>query len=210
MKKTIFFLFSVTTFASASVVTVSNIADEMTSAVLLDNTATPILSGDAFIHIGFFGDVASEGADPTNFVSTFTTFTSGAISNSLAGGFLEQNFDGPTLNQTSPFVGEGVSVIVTDAADLASSTAFAAFSTGSTFAADVQSINNATPTAGLLTANAVFGVTESGSFEREVPSPFGTQIQTFESGVALTAVPEPSAALLAGLALVGGLVRRRR
>ena len=60
MKKTIFFLFSVTTFASASVVTVSNIADEMTSAVLLDNTATPILSGDAFIHIGFFGDVASD------------------------------------------------------------------------------------------------------------------------------------------------------
>jgi len=208
MKKTITMLAFATGLASASIVDVSNVGNPDVSVAILDNTGAPLAAGGIFVTVGFF-DSAESASDPTNFATTFTPFLSQDFAIDASDGFVTASFDGPTIDNDSVFLGEFVGVIFSDNQDLSLAGQAASFITTADFRADGLN-DQQTPTAILTVDSVQFGTVETGSFIRTTTSIFGTQEVEFTNGVRLTAVPEPSASLLAGLALVGGLVRRRR
>lgn len=120
------------------------------------------------------------------------TFTGLFTANDMLSGTYPLNFSG-----TSAYI------LVGNAAVLANSTAIAVYSTGSSFTA-VDGAGNAN--VGLNATNAanwVYGITRSVTTQPTVTS------GAYTTGVQLTSIPEPSAALLGALGALG-LLRRRR
>ena len=211
MKKTLFILAASMVVVNAqSIVNVTNTAFNNELAIL-DNAGQIVTSGVS-IAVGTF-DTPADAANPATFGETFTSFGQAAFVpfpavGQPAAGFFDVAVAGFSLTSAgdgSDFIQENISVIIFEGDSLSDSQAFASFNTDGIFLAD--SVTNDASSASVTPGNLQFGQLATGTFV--IDNGFLGQT-TVTNAVQLTFVPEPSAALLAGLALVGGLVRRRR
>lgn len=210
MKKTVIAsLATVGLFSGASAYTVSflnvNSADS-TAVPILDNTGAPIALGSGFVSAGTFATVPGS----IDEVRSFTPFGDGntAFSNSIGvGGFFDGNRSAPIpAGTTDAPVNQSVYLVIGDGADLASSTDFAVFDPGLVFGTE-----NAVGAGALdiiidsdsLTADSLV----YGTIVNNVDTGIGV---IFTEGIQIGAVPEPSTSLLAALAGLALVARRRR
>lgn len=210
MKKTVIAsLATVGLFSGASAYTVSflnvNSADS-TAVPVLDNTGAPIALGSGFVSAGTFATVPGS----IDEVRSFTPFGDGntAFSNSIGvGGFFDGNRSAPIpAGTTDAPVNQSVYLVIGDGADLASSTDFAVFDPGLVFGTE-----NAVGAGALdiiidsdsLTADSLV----YGTIVNNVDTGIGV---IFTEGIQIGAVPEPSTSLLAALAGLALVARRRR
>lgn len=212
MKKTLLLLAAFTSVVSAqSIVNVTNLAGGQEIAIL-DNAGELLMSG-ATVAAGLFapgsgGDLS----DPSTFGS-FTFFGQRAFEPTVtpggpANGFFNLAIEGPTLavgQEGEGFIGQNISVILFGGSEFTNATEFISFDTNGVFLAD--SVNNAASSSSVTADNLEFGTPSTGEFV--IDNGFLPDT-TVEDAVSFAQIPEPSSTLLAGLALIGGLVRRRR
>lgn len=199
--------FALAGLANGQSVNVDNLAgfnlDE--ALPIFDNAGDPVVPSDLTISLGIFSGAPS--ADLAGFIP----FSAETITNDSNGNFINGviNFSGPLDGAGSAqdlgFVGRSIFVVLENSAG----DEIAIFESA-------NNVNGNTPIPG--------GATLVGSTPVEISNSGGTLVvgdllsnvdvpgvAAFTNGIGLVpTIPEPSAALLAGLALVGGLVRRRR
>lgn len=197
-----------TALASGYTVSLTNFdAADSTAVPILDNTGTPVAANGGFIGAGTFASTPTSVTDAPN----LTLFGSGAtgLTNGLGGldGFFFNQFNAPIPEGTTdPPVGERLYVVMGDGASLAESSNFAIFDTGQTFGTE-----NAVGSGGLdvvllsstLTPEALIAGTIVEDYDY-------TGVATFDEALQLAPIPEPSTSLLAALAGLGLVARRRR
>jgi hypothetical protein len=213
MKKTVIAtLATVGLFSGASAYTVSflNIAAADNTAVpVLDNTGSAIGLGSGFVAAGTFASVPGS----IDEVRSFTPFGDGnsAFQNSVgAAGFFDNSRSAPIPQGTTDApVGASVYLVMGDGADLASSTDFAVFDPGLVFG-----------TENAVGAGALDIIINSDSLTAD-SLVYGTIVTNVDTGLGLTfdegiqlgegaVIPEPSTSLLAALAGLALVARRRR
>ena len=213
MKKTVIAtLATVGLFSGASAYTVSflNVASADSTAVpVVDNTGAPIALGSGFVAAGTFASVPGS----IDEVRSFTPFGDGnsAFANSIGvGGFFDGNRSAPIpAGTTDAPVGASVYLVMGDGADLASSTDFAVFDPGLVFgtenAVGAGALDIIIDSDALTPDSLVYGtiVTE---VDTGIGVIFAEGIQLGEGAV----IPEPSTSLLAALAGLALVARRRR
>ena len=213
MKKTVIAsLAAVGLFSGASAYTVSflNIAQADTTAVpVLDNTGVAIGRGSGFVAAGTFASVPGS----IDEVRSFTPFGDGAsaFQNSVgAGGFFDNSRSAPIPQGTTDApVGASVYLVMGDGADLASSTDFAVFDPGLVFGTENAVGAGALDiiiTSDTLTADSLVYGTIVPNVDTGLGLVFDEAIQLGEGAV----IPEPSTSLLAALAGLALVARRRR
>lgn len=187
-------------------VTVSTFNTAADFLALTDNAGELILNGDGSFAVGTFAspsEIANSFAvgnlltdfnavsneSPTTFGSPIDGIFNAAVSASIPAG--------------SALIGQPIFVVVGDSATLADSSSFAVFATPETFEAEVNGI-------GSETVNLFGNIAAADVIVGSLEGPISVGPASSTATVAFAAIPEPSSALLAGLALVGGLVRRRR
>lgn len=217
--KTIAILGLLTAGVSQAAVTIA--VKDFTSASVgvpvLTSGGLPLSGGS--ISVGFFSTLPNfANATPAQIIAAYTlagtstTFYSGASSAGLFNTSVTTTITYPD----STYTGNNIYVIVGNATTLASSTQLAVLLGDTTAGGSTVSTFPVVPSNGVASANAltttvgnvVYGtIVNSGNFTE----PSGTIINpgTYAQGVELLGVPEPSAALLGGLGLLG-LLRRRR
>lgn len=213
MKKTVIAsLATVGLFSGASAYTVSflnvNSADS-TAVPILDNTGAPIALGSGFVSAGTFATVPGS----IDEVRSFTPFGDGntAFSNSIGvGGFFDGNRSAPIpAGTTDAPVNQSVYLVIGDGADLASSTDFAVFDPGLVFG-----------TENAVGAGALDIIIDSDSLTAD-SLVYGTIVNNVDTGIGViftegiqigqgVVIPEPSTSLLAALAGLALVARRRR
>lgn len=195
MKNTIivFALVATCSFANAAqTINVSNVNGNVVNSIL-DNTGAPVGDGVFTFEYGVFeGGLTPESVDLSTLAFTqvgaaptqsFTTAGAFGAAGS-PGAFRFDGFDG----DVSSVDGSPISILAYDGGSRAEATQAYLFTTNVVFA------ETAPPTITSFTLDGTNGNLVFGAGPLQ----------------AAALVPEPSAALLAGLALVGGLVRRRR
>jgi len=201
-----------TALSSGYTVSLQNFnAGDATAVPIVDNTGTPIPAGGGFIGAGTFATAptsVTESRDITLFGSGLNGFSNGLVGpDGVLAGFFSNSFSDPIPEgTTTPPVGERLYVVMGNGATLADSTQFAILDTGQTFGTE-----NAAGSGGLdviLTSSslnpealAVGTVLESYDY---------TGVATFDEAIQLAPIPEPSTSLLAALAGLGLVARRRR
>ena len=199
--------------AAQSSAVIFNISNGGFSVAFTDNSGVPLAEGSGVVAAGVFTgpvDIMTinstflglvNPADPT--ASTFAVNApngqDGVISGSIDGG--PQGAVSPFVAATEPAT-NNIFLVVGNESTLALSTQFAVFDSGEQFTPDLGS-----PTPDTIAFTPNEGSLVIGSIGEDVPLFDGVVNAT---NFQLAAVPEPSSALLAGLALVGGLARRRR
>ncbi|GHC55818.1 PEP-CTERM sorting domain-containing protein [Roseibacillus persicicus] len=172
------------------------------SVLLFDNSGAPLASGAISLY---------SGVAPTSFDEALTLSATAPLdrlvldgSTALPGGLISGSFDTPNAGELT---GVNLFVLISDE----SGTQFGAYDLVGTFtkadtpppaSAFTETFNNSS----LVTLAAP----ESGNVQGDFSAIAGPGATDGAYGLRLAAIPEPSSALLAGLALVGGLVRRRR
>lgn len=204
--------------AQATIVNVSTLGpvDGVLDLPIVDNAGTPLPSGSGSIAIGSFAAVPS-----FNTATTYAELSAGfrqfgeqssAISNSFgAAGFIESlRFQVDTASNAD-IIGSSVVAIIGNAATLESSTLFAVLTGAATFTAD-SGPNEGQSGAVFLndSTNALFGSLQATPTTITFPGEGDFDFSNAIVLQALNVVPEPSAVLLGGLALLGGVIRRRR
>lgn len=180
---------------------VTNFGGSSSDVVITDNTGVPIANVFSYI-------LTLSGEVPTSIESLRTLNPQLLSVNNDAAGIVPGGF-------SNSFSGEGnnenIYVLFMDAADIASSSQFGLVSTGEVFNLEVPpAIDSNNYLLGDPKGAALIGQF-GGAATTSVDWTDTTGIDSVGSATfRLVAIPEPSAALLAGLALVGGLVRRRR
>ena len=213
MKKTVIAsLAAVGLFSGASAYTVSflNIAAADNTAVpVLDNTGVAIGLGSGFVAAGTFASVPGS----IDEVRSFTPFGDGAsaFQNSVgAAGFFDNSRSAPIPQGTTDApVGASVYLVMGDGADLASSTDFAVFDPGLVFGTENAVGAGALDiiiTSDSLTADSLVYGTIVPNVDTGLGLVFDEAIQLGEGAV----IPEPSTSLLAALAGLALVARRRR
>ena len=213
MKKTVIAsLAAVGLFSGASAYTVSflNIAAADNTAVpVLDNTGAAIGLGSGFVAAGTFASVPGS----IDEVRSFTPFGDGAsaFQNSVgAAGFFDNSRSAPIPQGTTDApVGASVYLVMGDGADLASSTDFAVFDPGLVFgtenAVGAGALDIIIDSDALTPDSLVYG-TIATDVDLGIGVIFAEGIQLGEGAV----IPEPSTSLLAALAGLALVARRRR
>lgn len=193
-------LFAATAISQAVVVNVSTGFD----VGFIDNAGNPIAADTGYVGVGTVSDLTLlTPADLQGGTSTFNAFGSSiTFGNAGFEGFVTGDISGPRVADGDAFANQGIFVVLGNGATLAESTEFAVVDASSI----VFPVDDGAPTpaeasvAIATTSNLVLG-SLNGTY-----SVAGLDIPAIQ----MVAIPEPSAALLAGLAFVGGLVRRRR
>ena len=213
MKKTVIAtLATVGLFSGASAYTVSflNIAAADNTAVpVLDNTGSAIGLGSGFVAAGTFASVPGS----IDEVRSFTPFGDGnsVFQNSVGvDGFFDNSRSAPIpAGTTDAPVGASVYLVMGDGADLASSTDFAVFDPGLVFgtenAVGAGALDIIIDSDALTPDSLVYG-----TIITDVNTGIGV---IFAEGIQLgegTVIPEPSTSLLAALAGLALVARRRR
>lgn len=212
MKHTLIVLLGLSSFASAATsVAVGNatIAPPNFSAVpIVDNAGAPIA----------FQWAAGTFAEATDFTASFETLASsfqrnGSAVNSNPGAlglFSNQVTDAATaIDGSDSFTGKPVYIVIADNTTFGSATDYLVILANQNWAAEIEGTGG----------SVSFSLEDQGSYSvvrgqsaSVAADGYGAPFTAFNGGEALTfgVVPEPSAVLLGGLALLGGLVRRRR
>jgi hypothetical protein len=215
MKYNHYLLAAVLAFAPACVqgaaITISNITFAGNDLAVLDNSGTP-LSG------GFIALFDFSGGAPTDFATLQANGNNGLISSTIlgggnnpAGGAISTQF-GPN-NSSGALNGVNLFVVIGNGADVASSTNLGildgarALSTSDTPLPEAITLRLNTGLAATLgTIDPTRSAVDWGPITGGNPPGAGYTTATFT----LDAIPEPSSSLLAGLAGIALLIRRRR
>lgn len=189
MKYTLITLLASAIAASATTIVFSG--TPVNSNRIVDNTGRNIAAADG-------ASITAGQVVGGMFVSLVGTngSSTGAVGNSVTT-VLDGLWNGQTSNnsaEANDFDGDPIAVLVSLSAD-----SFAVVTTSSTFPANGGGVGDSFT----LSIDNITGVVE------ELSAP-GTTFESNRLTLGVVPIPEPSTALLAGLALVGGLVRRRR
>ena len=216
MKTKLLFAAAVLAMASVSngaTYLVSNVASGTSNDVLIETKATGALLNGGIVAIGWFtgGAPSSNLALITTTISNFNMQASvlaGSYSVDLGGsyaGYYQGSLvTGSTILTGNPLIGQGVYLFAGNASTLAASTEYAIVKVGTYTAEDAAFPNQYTANASsvLTPSNRVIGTLDS------VGNPLGGTSQSLKLD-AVAPIPEPSAALLGALGVLG-LLRRRR
>jgi len=198
----------ITCNAGAYTVSLQNfVGADATAVPIIDNAGNAIASGGGFIAAGTYATA------PTNAVEALELFSFGVVSNQLGAafggldGFFTNSFVAPIPEgNTDPPVGERLYVVWANQPALNSATEVAVFDTGLVFGTE-----NAVGQGGLdvIITDAVLTPANLlvGSIATDLDLGVGV---TFSEGIQLAPIPEPSTSLLAALAGLGLVARRRR
>lgn len=203
MKKTLLTIFAIGLAVSANAATIS-----FTNLVGFDSTTNPIVSstgvvipdGTGFVAAGVFSitdaQILEFATSPGSIASAFTAVASGNFSSGINGLFSLA----PTTNSS---INSGtVYGIIGNASTFASSTEIGVFKFTQSFLADPA-----------ITDGAVLSNSASGNVSQILIGGFSNFTHDFGAGANsaynLAVIPEPSAALLGALGVLG-LLRRRR
>ena len=191
--------------ALAQSINIDNLAGfDLTEALpIFDNAGVAVLAGDLTISLGSFSGT------PDASLAGFTPFSTETITNDSNGNFINDviNFLGPTDGPGSAedlgFVGNSIFVVLANSVG----DQVAVFESANTVVG-----NTLIPNGPALIGTTPVEISNSGGtlVVGDLLTDVDAAGATFSNGIGLVTIPEPSAALLAGLALVGGLVRRRR
>lgn len=186
---------------------INNLAGfDFTSALpIFDNSGAAIAASDLTITAGVFSSEAN--AELDGFIPFPST---GSITNNNTGNFIDDalTFSGPaegagSLEDIGGFVGESIFIVLESTAG-----EIGIFESGNPVVGNTL-VPGGSPFIGntLVEISTDGGTVAVGTLipDAEVPG-----VGTFANGFGLVAIPEPSVSLLAGLALLGGLARRRR
>lgn len=177
---------------------------------LIANDGTAIAAGTGFFAAGFlntpvsFANSSSITSDEfAAFVSSFTQTGSSGVSGQGAtgtAGFTQFNADAGRIDTSNAAFGQEVFLVAGNGSTLAASTEIAVFSSGQNFVDDSATPTQAAFNISYAPANIVVG-------DNQGDVAFGQPVTRLAG---ITVVPEPSSALLLGLAATCGLVRRRK
>lgn len=206
------------TAAQAFNVTAVNLVDpDMTAVPVVDNTGAPIAVGAGFIGAGTFSSTPSSVLDIANFSPIGTAVgrtTFGDDDGAIPAGFFDiaRNIPLPSpAEDDNPLVGQSLFLVIGDGLDLESSSNFAILDLGGVVQTDVAGAPESALSGIVLSDFLTPDNLIVGNIVTEVDTGLGL---TFSEGIELTdgaaAVPEPSTSLLAGLAALGLVARRRR
>ena len=196
--------------AYSASITVTNFTDFPSTNAISDDAGT--LLNNTFVGVGYFGtisDVALQTLTPTDFATIlgggeFVQF--GADVGWLGAG-VYQGAPSTAILAGSGFIGHNIYTLIGNAATLAASTELLIVKHTPTFAQD----NPVFSADALLDANAGNGTVLWGSTGKTSFDFGGGALPNYSTLAASAgAVPEPSRAVLAGLGLMGLMLRRRR
>jgi len=188
---------------AAVVITASTYTGPTVGIALLGDTAAPLTSGNRCWSVGWYPvgfNFAT--ATPATILSNFTYFGAAAqVTNWQGNVGISSNISMTLPANDTTYTGKVIYTLVGNATTLAAATEFAVLTNNTTFPVVDGAGNGSGAIATLTSASVKYGtVLSQGNFTE----PSG---MTFASGVQL--VPEPSAALLGALGVLG-LLRRRR
>ena len=199
--------------ASAYTVSVTNqIAFGNPSLPIVDNTGTPITAG--VVAVGFFG--ADDDVNSEDFAALLTSFNQYGSNVPLVQGAAPGLFDIDTPDAwkvavpsgtTGGQVGQSVYVLIGNADSLANSTQMAVWKSSNSFATEDE-LGNGGVLANLSTGLGEVVLGQSGGEQsyNNGQIVYADSIKLVSAG----AIPEPSTSLLAGLAGLALVARRRR
>lgn len=188
----------------------SNFSDLVSDIVITDNAGVPIASGSGFAAVGSFssdprGLALPELASAFNSLGSNNMDASALIGAALPGFYsVSATPDSADANAVAA-AGQNVYLFFANANDPSAATEFGVVQvTGAVFESAFAGPGPFSINAPLAGGEAVQGSFGSGVAYAEANG------ASSAGSFALVAIPEPSAVLLGGLALLGGLVRRRR
>jgi MYXO-CTERM domain-containing protein len=189
---------------AAVTINIRNFSSATVGVPIVSSTGTPVDQGGAFASAGIFGaGVNFTTMTATQVLGLFTSLDATPVA-------LNANFDGlfsgadlPNLAYPGAFAGQNAFILVGNNSTLANSTLIAVYNTATLFPTP-DGVGNAAATLSATTPSSwVYGI------QRTVTTQPSLTNAAFTTGIEMTSVPEPTAALL-GVLGVFGLVRRRR
>ena len=191
-------------------VSISNFTGTTQGFPIVDNTGVPIASGDLSVQFGTFANdfidalpALSTMTDDAQVTAAFTpTGVFEATPSNVPGLF---NLQGSGLDAGNSLLGQDIFVLVAGPDDQV-----IVFETGAVFPEQDVTGAASLPSIAFSPDELVFGDAFVGVNTESLEAVNAGFGEGFETGIAFEAVPEPSTSLLAGLAALGLVARRRR